>query len=468
MSFSGRDRYGYTRPPRSLARKVLIVFNIVLAAVLVVLIASAGYVVYSHGRLPKLGLDALRDGGSSTSMNVLLVGSDSRADLEPGETKSFGDESDAAGQRADTIMILHVDSRQTKASVLSIPRDTWVTNSATASKTRINDAFQTGPNDLISTITSNFNIPIDHYAQVNFDGFKGIVDSIGGVEIRFDAPARDRKSGLNIPQTGCVKLNGDQALAYARSRFYETKLNGRWVSDPRSDLSRIDRQQDFIRRVLRKSVSSASNPLTLNAIVNNGVKNVTIDKEFGTTDIIRIARRFRSLDPNTVEMMTLPTKPRNVGGADVLVPELEQVNVVVDRFLHGPPSADEVANIPPNSISLRVLNGSGVDGQAADAAGSLRDAGFVVSGTGDGTKRNSTVVQYASGNKDKAEVIARYLGGSVTTVEDRTVRGVDAIVATGSSFEGVIDPSAPTTSTEAPQQSTTSTTASPFVPSGDC
>ena len=117
---------------------------------------------------------------------------------------------------------------------------------------------------------------------------------------------------------------------------------------------------------------------------------------------------------------------------------------------------------------MRVLNGSGVDGQASEAAGAFRDAGFVVTGTGDGIKRNASVVQYAPGSKDKAEAIARYIGGSVTTVEDKSVRGVDAIVITGSSFSGVVDPSAPTTTTAAPQESTTTTTASPFVPSGTC
>ena len=348
MSYSPRDYVSYKRTGRSLGRKILIGFNIVLASALVVLLGLAGYVVYAQGRVPKLSLDALRDGGSTTAMNVLLVGSDSRADLAEDEASKFGTTDDAAGQRADTVMILHVDSKKTKASVLSIPRDTWVTNSSTGRKSKINDAFQEGPNSLISTIQNNFTIPIDHYAQVDFDGFKGVVDAVGGVEVPFDAPARDRKSGLNITQTGCVKLNGDQALAFARSRFYETKLNGRWVSDPRSDLSRIDRQQDFIRRVLRKAVSSSSNPLTLNAIVNNGVKNVKIDEGFGATDIIRIARRFRSLDSNTVEMMTLPTTPSVIGGADVLLPDKEEVSTVVDRFLNGPQETKTATSIPPS------------------------------------------------------------------------------------------------------------------------
>ena len=460
----------YDRPARSTARKVLIAFNILLATILVVGVAGFGYFDWRWNQLGRLSLNSLRD-DPGEAVNVLMVGSDSRENITAEEEESYGSTADAGGQRSDTIMILHVDPRQEKASILSIPRDTWVLNSNTGRNSRINEAFSEGPNGLINTITDNFNIPIDHYAEVDFDGFKGVVDSIGGVEIPFAAPARDHNSGLNVPTAGCVKLTGDQALAYARSRYYETKLNGRWVSDPRSDLSRIDRQQDFIRRVIREAVSSASNPLTLNALISDGVQNVTLDDGFGAKNVFDIARRFRSLDSNTVEMMTLPTTGANRGGASVLIPNEDEVPALVDRFLNGPPENQPLADIPVSSISLRVLNGSGISGQAAEASAGLKDVGFIVNGTGDGNRRAESVVQYAPGSEDKARVIASYIGGGATVSENTSLDGVDAVLTTGANFTGIIDPTTPTTTTQAPpttEAPATTTTTSPFVPSGDC
>src|SRR5207248_3243908 len=109
--------------------------------------------------------------------------------------------------------------------------------------------------------------------------------------------------------------NGEMGLQWVRARHFEYYEAGRWHEDPTADLGRIQRQQDFIRRVMKKAVSTApTNPLEINALVGNATKYVTVDKQLSTPDMTRLAKRFRSLNPDTVDMLTLPTEARVVGG----------------------------------------------------------------------------------------------------------------------------------------------------------
>lgn len=434
------------KPRRSWPRRILIGFNVLLAVVLVAGVVGIGYTKWRFGQISKIDLGSvLRTDEPGSDMNVLMVGSDSREDLAPGQTKQFGSSRDAGGQRSDTIMILRVEPKNERAAILSIPRDTYVTiydeNGASKGKAKINSSYLDGPKSLINTITKNFDIPIDHYAEVNFDSFRSVVNALDGVPVRFDSPARDMWTGLNITKPGCVNLNGDQALSYVRSRHYQTFEGGRWHEDPRSDFSRIDRQQDFIRRVIRKGIDKgARNPLTLNSLISASVTNVKLDDNFGLGDITKTARHFQSLEPSEVEMMTLPTTNSSVAGA--LAVKQPDAKDTIDRFLSKPDDQVTPANIPPGSISIRVLNGSGTSGQASQAAGALKEAGFVISGTGDARSfaNNSTTVRYAKGQQAKASVVASFVGGDKELVEDSTLKGVDVVVVTGSSFEGVVQP----------------------------
>ncbi len=473
MAFS-RDR---TKPRRSWARRALLGVNILLATLLILGVAGVGYAKWRYGQVPKLNLNSvLSENDDGQVMNVLLVGSDSRADLTPEDRKKYGNTGAVAGQRSDTIMVLHIDPKAQSAAILSFPRDLWVPIADTGGKQRINTAFDKGPEQLIKTIRQDFNIPIEHYAQVDFEGFKGMVNALNGVQIPFSAPARDydpdtgkNLSGLDIKSAGCITLNGDQALSYVRSRHYQSYEGGRWRSDPRSDLGRIDRQQDFIRRVMHKAVDNAKNPLTLNSLIATGVKNVQVDEGFGMTDIAKLAQRFKSLDPSKVEMMTIPATGTSINGASVLLPKQPEADQTVQRFLHG--SEQQADGAPPviaaGSISVRILNGSGTPGQASEASGSLKDAGFVIAGVGDATARPAaTTIRYATGNADKAATIAKYIKGGSTSIEDKTLKGVDAVITTGASFEGVNMPG------EEPASTTTSSTPpttakSKFVPSAE-
>src|SRR5207302_4859912 len=119
--------------------------------------------------------------------------------------------------------------------------------------------------------------------------------------IPFPAPARDKVTGLDVKTPGCISLNGDQALAYARSRHFQSFESGHWREDPTADLGRIRRQQDFIRRVVRKAISrGVRNPIKMLGLVDQGVKFIQIDKAMSTKDIFNLGKRFRSLEPDAV------------------------------------------------------------------------------------------------------------------------------------------------------------------------
>lgn len=333
----------------SLASKLMKAVGVMVVVALVGVGCTVGYAVWRNGQLGRIDLGGVLDGSGGKAMTVLLVGSDTRSDLEGGQTRQFGSGKAVAGQRSDTIMLLRVDPATNRAAILSLPRDLYVTIAGTGQKARINSAFEDGPETLIKTIQQSFNIPIDHYAEVNFDTFRGVVNTIGGVKVPFDTPVRDydpgtgrNYSGLNIREAGCITLDGDQALSYVRSRHYQIYKNGRWQSDPKSDLGRIERQQDFMRRVAGDAVSEAkTNPLKFNALVDSAVKNVTVDEGLGIRDMVKLANRFKSLDPGSIQMMTMPNRPENVGGAAVLIPDKDEAARVVKEFIEGPPPAPE-------------------------------------------------------------------------------------------------------------------------------
>ncbi|HEX4980048.1 MAG TPA: LCP family protein, partial [Ilumatobacteraceae bacterium] len=193
----------------------------------------------------ELVLTSVPDDGPAE--NYLLVGSDTREGVDPNapDFGGIGDTSDVGGRRSDTIMILRRE-KDGGAALLSLPRDLWVEIAGTGESNRINSAYTEGPQRLASTITQSLGIPIHHYVEVDFVGFKRIIDEIGGVEICIEFATRDLHTGLAL-QPGCQKLDGVQSLAYARSRYYEEFRDGDWRIDPRADLGRIERQQLFMR-----------------------------------------------------------------------------------------------------------------------------------------------------------------------------------------------------------------------------
>ena len=253
--------------------------------------------------------------GARTGANYLIVGTDSRSGIEAGVENAdviFG--ADVAGERTDTIAVLRVDGGA--VSLLAIPRDLYVPLAGGAPN-RINAAFAFGgPVDLIDTVQRELGIGIDHYLEIDLAGFLGLVDALGGVTIDFAHPAYDDRSGLAIESAGPQRLDGADALAFVRSRRYTEVIDGVAVTDPTSDLGRVQRQQRFLAAVMAE-LGATRNPFTLLDALRAVAGNVAVDNGMGLFDAASLGLTLRGAEPVTA---TVPTARHiTAAGADVLV-----------------------------------------------------------------------------------------------------------------------------------------------------
>jgi LCP family protein required for cell wall assembly len=401
------------------------------------------------------------------SMNILLLGSDSRAFADPADESRFGDTRDVGGQRADVIIIARVEPKTRRGILVSIPRDTLVRLPKYKSQVLINQSFEDGPQGVINAIKSNFGVPIHHYAQIDFAGFRSMVDAIGGVRMYVPAPSRDRPNdpknrgtGLDIKTAGCQTFNGTTALAWVRSRYFQYYEAGRWRSDPTSDLGRISRQQDFIRRLMAQAVEKgALNPLRASRLADAAMANLTVDSTFNVKDGLRIVQAFRPVGAAGIEMVALPT--RSVGAhlavASDAQPLLARLRGEADPAAVGEASGAKGPKVAPGDVKVRVLNGSGAPGVAGDSAADLGAAGFSPAGLGDAANFGyaKTEIHYAAGAQPKATLLARYLGGVGKLVADSTIQGTDLVLIIGGDWKGVTAPAGGSAQVAAPPSTTT-------------
>ena len=265
------------------------------------------------------------------AQNFLITGADNGACIDPDSpyAGAFGDR-EGMGERSDTIMVLRVDPDADRVAVLSFPRDLYI--DIGGSKSRINSAYRRDdPQRLIDTIFENFGVPIDHYLQVDFCAFKTLVDALGGVAVPFEFPARDENTGLNVPTTGCFVFDGEHALAYVRSRHYDFEDppgSGNWQEDPASDLGRVSRQQDFIRRTLSSVLDEGPlNPRVARGLIRAATEYVVTDRNLTAARMLEFAGVMNDVDPASILTYQIESTPRNVSGASVLVPNTDGENM---------------------------------------------------------------------------------------------------------------------------------------------
>ena len=467
---------GGARLRRSWPQRLLIGFNVVL---IVACLSGAGGLAYLYQRFGDLPRIDFGDGvlekppeDPGEPQNFLLVGSDDRANLN--DPEAFGTPEQTGDAKSDTIMLVRVDPEHETAAMLSFPRDLWVEIAGTGRHDRINTAFSVGGREgarrLIDTIKLNFNIPIHHYAEVDFEGFRRVVDAVGGIRVYLPNPVRDydaevgrNQSGLDIDQTGCIELDGEQALSYVRSRHFQEYIDGRWRADLTGDLGRTQRQQDFVRRALHKALSNdLLNPVRLNRLVDVAIDTVVVDRGLGVDDIVDLGERFRDLSPSSLQQYTLNQfveNERTSAGAAVL--ELQdgpEVQAIFDVFRGNPADADRPVSAA--DVAVQVLNGSGQPGQARSTTDSMSTAGFQTRPPGDSSNTATTTILYASGQEAKAQLVSRYLVTDDPVLrESSSLEAADVVLVTGRDFEGIRDePRAPDATTSTTEGTTTTTT----------
>jgi polyisoprenyl-teichoic acid--peptidoglycan teichoic acid transferase len=277
--------------------------------------------------------------------NFLVIGSDTREFVQDEtDATSFGGPSgEAAGQRSDTLMVVHIDPNAQRAVVVSFPRDLWVEIAGVPQTdenctrieggrcmSKLNSAFHNGPDTVIQTLKQNFGVEINHYIEINFKTFQGIVDAIGTVPIYFPYPTRDDDTGLYTPVSGCRRLDGEGALAYARSRhieYYSFPQSDWYDVDQTGDVARIKRQQDFMRRLLSLAVAKSADDLgTASSVIDEIVQNLTVDETLEKDDLLGLVSVFSDVDPDDsskVEFLTIPGRNGSAGELSVLYLEEE-------------------------------------------------------------------------------------------------------------------------------------------------
>ena len=463
---------------------------LVVASVIVLLLASgAAYVEYLNHEINRLKVSGLADVAANGTENILLVGSTTRCGLAH-QNQAFGLCSQGVtGVNSDVVMLLHLDPNKGSAAILSIPRDLFIPNARTTGPNKIDAALYQGPTQLVTAIEEDFGIPVQHYVELNFDSFQGVVDALGGVKMYFPLPLYDAYSTLNIPTAGCHQLNGFEALAVVRARHLQYKpanvtssYHGYWPYDPESDLSRIRRDHEFLR-VLAAEVSQRGlgNPITDQSIASAVAPQLQVDDKLSLTDLVSLALTFHSVNPGSAPQWTMPVLVHSglnyyYQGYDygsVELPSEPQDQTIVRQFLGLAPgtSTNTGKALPsPGSISVSVLNGSGVYNQASRTAGALQALGFDVVSSGDsshssGGSDTPTVVYYSSNNKaaqERAEAVAQELSGAVVMAVGPTTGGAQVTVVTGTDFavNTPAPPAAanPTTTSAKPAPTTTTTT----------
>ena len=446
-------------PTRSFPRVLFGRFGVALAlSFVLVIVGIAGvnmFIDYKVDQIPRVNVKTAENTDPGEPANFLLIGSDTRALVQtPEEREAFGTE---GGQRSDTLMVIHVDPAEKTGFLVSFPRD-LVVDIPGVGESKINAAFNTGPQRVVDTLRQNFNLDIHHYIEVDFQSFKEIVDAMGGVPVYLRAPARDLKSGFEpfgalggpegIPfgfTPGCYVLDGSMALNYVRSRNLEEHIDGEWRTDPRGDLARIERQQAFMRRLateaFRRSVNS---PRTALDIADSTIPKLKADESLNSDDVKKLIRSFRRVNPNdptSLEMVTFPTvgaSSRTLGSIqEAKQPDAEAVLARLRQF--GPPP-EQQQGPKPSQIRVSVFNGSGEDGIAGRTQGQLQQQGFATTGVGNKPRLRATEVRYRPGSEDKAAVVESYLGGVGKLIEDDSVTEADVDIVLGRDFEAVTAP----------------------------
>ncbi len=417
--------------------------------------------------------------GPAEGGNYLIIGSDSRDFVQdPGQAQAFGTNADTGGKRSDTMMVLHLDPANQTSLLVSFPRDLLV-DIPGRGQGQINSAFNDGPQKVVETLKSNFDVDVNHYVEVDFAAFVSVVNAVDKIPVYFPAPSRDKYSGLNVA-AGCMALDGDAALSYVRSRHLETfdEKSGRWRdASPRADLDRISRQQDFIRKLAAKaSAKAGENPLTAIDIADAVVSKLTVDEQLSQDDILRLVRTFRNVDPTqsgALEMVTLPVE-ESTAQAGRLEAQQPQADELLARLrVFGSTPAPAETKVRPVDVTVSVLNGSGVNLAAGKALQLLQERAFAPGTPGNTSLTDTTLVRYAPANRAKAELVARYLGGVGRLVSDPSLTDADVLIVIGKDWRGIhgqdkaAKPAA-TSSTSAPKSTngkkSTSTTTAPAGP----
>ncbi|MFF2171403.1 LCP family protein [[Kitasatospora] papulosa] len=383
-------------------------------------------------------------------MNFLLVGTDGRDKISPADRKKYR-LGGAPCHCTDTLMLVHVSADKQRASVVSLPRDSYAelpehTDGTTGKKhsahpVKLNAAYaEGGPHLTVRTVEQMTGVKIDHYLEVDFTSFMKTVDTLGGVEICTAKPLKDAYTGLGLT-AGTHKLDGGQALQYVRSRHL----------DGAADLGRMQRQQRFMAALIKQTTSSGvlMNPVKFQDVASSMLESVRADKGFGTEQMLELGKAMRGFTPSSSEFASVPLEEEGFqvkGIGSTVKWDAEKSRRMFRALREDRPLAPHVPKQPratlvdvaPEQIRVQVYNGTSKDGLGQDVDEGLRSTGFRTTRAplGGGTgELERTLVSYDPRWDRSAKSLAAALPGC----ELRAVKGQGGTmkVTAGSDFTKV-------------------------------
>ncbi|MGJ7905817.1 LCP family protein [Actinopolyspora sp. H202] len=391
--------------------------------------------------------DAIQDAHlQEGDQNFLLIGSDTRQGAKSGD--NIGTAEGVPGARSDTTMIAHIPADRSRVVIVSIPRDLEIDIQADTCKkwdsatgkyseetvaarqnVKFNTAFgEGGPACVTKQVQQLSGLEINSFLGINFQGFKSMVDAVGGVQICTNKPMIDRELGPILETAGTHKLGPQQALRYVRAR----KL----TNDPTADYGRMERQQLFLSALLRKTTSAnvLLNPGKLTNLANAIIAN-TFGDNVDSDKLISLGKSLDGLDPEKVTFVTIPTTgTRNSRGNEVLVESkahslfraiIEDVPLDSSSGQQSGQASEGAASDTspmafaqqeqgnssakpePSEVSVSVFNSTERSGLAGNTASDLREFDFAVGDVGNlDAPLDKTVIRYSEGNKQRAQLLA--------------------------------------------------------------
>jgi LCP family protein required for cell wall assembly len=381
--------------------------------------------------------------------NLLIAGNDDRNDMTNAEVKELHTGRDGGSEATDTMMIVHIPANGAKATLISLPRDSWV-NIPGYGMNKLNAAYAlayahasgsenakraAGADLLLKTVHNLTGLTIDHFVQVDLIGFFRISQAIGGVSVNMcnsvnDTVAYNEAHGQGDAGSGLVISKGKhtltplQTLEFVRQRH---NLAG-------GDLDRVKRQRYFLTAAFRKITSAGTllNPSRLSKLVSAVDKSIYVDQNLNLTTL---AEQMTNLNANNIAGETIPTTPGYAGTTSILVVNPSTVKTFVSKLIKGTSSALSKAKaVAPSSVMVDVINGGTVDHAATQNAAVLTQAGFHATVDQKSATSSTTVIEYASGMEAQAKTVGLYVPGAtyqqVNTVAEVTlVLGADGHTA---------------------------------------
>ena len=446
----------------------------VIATVFALVFVAAGVGAYAEYRHLEGNITVVKVGGLTGrtiygAQNILVLGSQIRAG-QHGKYFGIGAGSSIYTSNSDNLLVVHLDPTHTHATILSIPRDTFVYEPGCKARSHfigygimgpygyppgniIDGALNIGgPTCAVKTVEDLTGIKLDHFVEFNFNSFRRMVDTLGGVKVCVPPGGyHDPASGVNL-KPGVRLLHYNQALAYVRQRH---DLKG---PDAGGDLPRIELQQAFISSIVQKVNQQGllSNLPGLVRVADIATRALTVDKGLGTvSSLLHLARSLVHLKTKNVTLLTMPTTIDTYDNgryAQHLMAVEPQDDVLFGMLIKGRYWHGRLPVLAPAKVQVRVVNATGQGGLARRTAAKLRKLGFdVLSISSSSAYTSTTTVSYAG----IAQADAAYTAGMALTkfpagqnllAEPTPQIGKPGPVTLtlGSDFAGVKAPAAPT------------------------